>query len=189
MSGIIHFVSGKTLEITDKEFRDMPITLTGKGIKVKRLSSGSLVPMNSTTMEFIEHVSEVEVNILNKPVAKEAMKKTTEAVEVAVEEMGENAMGSTKARTPKEEKPKHKTDEEIMADMMAKSNCTHPPEKLELYIQHTAKGIRYFPVCSFCGKRERYVSESKITKVEYVGTPNEKWTEADIANAKPWIDK
>jgi len=75
-----------------------------------------------------------------------------------------------------------------MADMTAKSNCKHEPEKMELYIQHTAKGIRYFPVCSFCGRRERYVAESKIMKGEYVGTPNEKWTEKDIANAKAWIE-
>lgn len=72
--------------------------------------------------------------------------------------------------------------------MLELSNCKHEKEKLELYIQHTAKGIRYFPVCSFCGKRERYVSESKIVKGEYAGTPNEHWTEADIVGAKTWMD-
>lgn len=75
-----------------------------------------------------------------------------------------------------------------LEEMIEKSNCKHETEKLELYIQHTAKGIRYFPVCSFCGKRERYVSESKIVKGEYAGTPNGHWTEADIVSAKAWTD-
>jgi hypothetical protein len=87
-----------------------------------------------------------------------------------------------------EPKPAKKTADDIMAEMTAKSNCKHEPEKMELYIQHTAKGIRYFPVCSFCGKRDRYVSESKIIAGEYKGTPNEKWTEKDITHAKAWIE-
>ena len=85
-------------------------------------------------------------------------------------------------------KPTPSTPEEQLTKMMEKSNCKHEPEKMELYIQHTAKGIRYFPLCSFCGKRERYVAESKIVKGEYAGTPNEKWTADDIAHAKPWIE-
>jgi hypothetical protein len=59
---------------------------------------------------------------------------------------------------------------------------------MEMFIQHTAKGYRYFPVCKFCGKRERYVSEKKILDGKYAGTPNAKWTTDDIANAKPWIE-
>lgn len=79
-------------------------------------------------------------------------------------------------------------EKDPLAEMIEKSNCKHEVEKLELYRQHTAKGIRYFPVCSFCGKRERYVSESKIVKGKYVGTPHEHWVESDITNAKAWID-
>jgi hypothetical protein len=81
-----------------------------------------------------------------------------------------------------------KTQEELMAEMLEKSNCKHEPDKMVLYRQHTAKGIRYFPRCSFCGKRERYISESKIVKGEYKGTVNEKWTETDIADAIDWIE-
>jgi len=171
MSGIIHFTSGKTLEINEMEYRNISPVLNAKGIKTKRLATGHVIPMNSMTMEFIEHVpEELPGDIVREehdfiPSIKKAADKLVEEQQAEV-------------RTP----------DDVMAEMTAKSNCKHEPEKMELYIQHTAKGIRYFPVCSFCGRRERYVAESKIMKGEYVGTPNEKWTEKDIANAKAWIE-
>jgi hypothetical protein len=171
MSGLIHFVSGKTLEITEKEMRDMPISLTGKGVKVKKMKSGALVPMNSTTIEFVEPIKESEEEVAESTLPMEH---------------GETAILKPMDKQEAPETPK--TPDEILADMTAKSNCKHEPEKLVLYRQHTAKGIRYFPRCSFCGKRERYVSESKIVKGEYKGTPNEKWTERDITDAIDWIE-
>ena len=66
--------------------------------------------------------------------------------------------------------------------MLAKSNCKHNSQSL--FVQHTAKGVRYFPVCDFCGKRDRYVSEKKVLDGEYP-----EWKMEDIDNAKPWIDK
>ena len=169
MAGIIHFTSGKTLEINEMEYRNISPVLNAKGIKTKRLSTGHVIPMNSMTMEFIEHVPE-ELPGDNVMEDHDFVPDIKKAIENQMEEQ------------------KVKTADDIMAEMTAKSNCKHEPEKMELYIQHTAKGIRYFPVCSFCGRRERYVAESKIMKGEYVGTPNEKWTDKDIANAKAWIE-
>ena len=166
MSGLIHFVSGKTLECNEKEMRDMPVALNSKGVKVKRLSTGALIPMNSTTIEFIEPVPEPE----------------EEEIEVTT------AMDEVPPRLDKVEHKPKKTQEEIMAEMMAKASCKHEAAKLELYIQHTAKGPRYFPVCTFCGKRERYVSEKKVNDGDYKGTVNEKWTSEDILNAKAWTE-
>ena len=169
MSGIIHFTSGKTLEISEKEMKNMPVELNGKGIRVKKLRpSGHIVPLNSTTIEYIEQV----VETLPEDIT---ITKTT-------------ATGPTELKLDKQEAKPKKSQEELLAEMMSKSNCAHEPEKMELYIQHTAKGIRYFPVCSFCGKREKYVSERKIVEGAYTGTPNEKWTEKDLATAKPWIE-
>jgi len=171
MSGIIHFVSGKELQITEDEFQNIAPKLGARGIKCSKTDDNHLIPLNSTTMEFIEHVPE-------KPEVKMVPKETV----VVQEDKPE----------PKEEEPekkeKPKTQDELLAEMMEKSGCTHPSEKLELYLQKTAKGDRYFPVCSFCGKRERYVSEKKILENAYAGTVNEKWTEEDIKNAKIWIE-
>lgn len=175
MSGIIHFSSGKTLEITEQEFQNISPKLNSRGIKTQRTKSGHQIPLNSMTMEYIEWVPEVEDEHINpEPVL---VAKKTE-------------VGPTEAPTSTEVEPeKPKTNDEIVAEMTAKSNCKHETEKLNLYRQHTAKGIRYFPVCSFCGKRERYVSESKIVNGDYAGTPNEKWTSEDVANAIDWIEK
>jgi len=167
MSGIIHFSSGKTLEITEAEFRVISPKLNGKGIKTQTTAAGHKIPLNSMTMEYIEHVPEKEDKVINP----------------------EPVLAPVKLPTVMDQ-DKPKTNDEIVAEMTAKSNCKHEPEKLELYRQHTAKGIRYFPVCSFCGKRERYVSESKIVKDEYDSdNPNSRWTSEDVINAKDWIDK
>ena len=168
MSGIIHFGSGKTLEITEEQFQKIGPKLRDGGVRVWALKDSHIIPLNSHTMEYVEYVVE-----------DEEMKERKEEDRFISEPILDQR--SQESKVPK-------TSEELLAEMTAKSNCKHEPEKLELYIQHTAKGIRYFPVCSFCGKRERYVSESKINKGEYVGTPNEKWTDKDIAHAKPWIE-
>jgi hypothetical protein len=176
MSAILHFCSGKSLPITQKEFEQIAPKLQQGGIRLYRTGSKSLVPLNSNTIELIEYVDDVPVEIIPPKATPEPLPKI-EAVEPPEAENKEIS-----------EKPIEEPVESPMDKMMRLSNCKHEPEKLELYRQHTAKGIRYFPLCSYCGKRERYVSESKIVKGEYEGTPNERWTAEDIANAKDWID-
>ena len=175
MSGIIHFTSGKTLDITEVEFSRLAPSLNMRGIKTKTLASGHIVPLNSTTMEYVEHVPEEIIGYDDTIVLDQTRNKPNKTYVIPGEPMIQEV-----------EKPKVKTNEEMIAEITEKSNCKHKDQ--DLYIQHTAKGIRYFPVCCFCGKRERYVSESKIVKGEYEGTPNEKWGSDDIANAKPWIE-
>ena len=153
MSGRIHFVSGKTLDISEIEFRNISPKLGAKGIRCQVSQAGHIIPLNSTTMEYIEHIEDEEPK------------------EIVVEE-------PTPIVEPKEEP---KDPDEVLNDMIAKSNCTH--ENYSLYLQKTAKGDRYFPVCDFCGKRERYVSEKKVLDGAY-----EEWKYEDIENAKPWTE-
>ena len=70
------------------------------------------------------------------------------------------------------EDPEEK-NKRIMDEMMAKSNCTHT--NTAIYRQDTAKGSRYFPVCTFCGKRERYVKADSLT-------------DDQKANSTLWVD-
>lgn len=180
MSGILHFASGKALPISQREFEQIAPKLQQGGIRLYRTGDKHLVPLNSNTIELIEYVEDA-------PVEQVAPKPTPEPqVKLGSPEPTE-AENKTISPEPIEE-VKEEVKESPMDKMMRLSNCAHEPEKMELYRQHTAKGIRYFPVCSYCGKRERYISESKILKGEYAGTPNEKWTEESIANAKDWID-
>ena len=156
MSGKIHFVSGKTLDISELEFRNISPKLGAKGIRCQVSHAGHIIPLNSTTMEYIEHIED-EI-----PAAVEVDGEYLEVVK-------------------KEPKVEPKSPDEAMNDMLAKSNCKH--ENQSLYLQKTAKGDRYFPVCDFCGKRDRYVSEKKVLDGEY-----DEWKYEDIENAKPWVE-
>jgi len=156
MSGKIHFVSGKTLDISELEFRNISPKLGAKGIRCQVSHAGHIIPLNSTTMEYIEHIEEEE----------------------EVREMSTETLVPKQAVEPKVEP---KSPDEVMNDMLAKSNCKH--ENQSLYLQKTAKGDRYFPVCDFCGKRDRYVSEKKVLDGEY-----DEWKYEDIENAKPWVE-
>ena len=156
MSGKIHFVSGKTLDISELEFRNISPKLGAKGIRCQVSHAGHIIPLNSTTMEYIEHIEEEE-EVREMPTETLVPKQTIE---------------------PKVEP---KSPDEVMNDMLAKSNCKH--ENQSLYLQKTAKGDRYFPVCDFCGKRDRYVSEKKVLDGEY-----DEWKYEDIENAKPWVE-
>jgi len=157
MSGRIHFVSGKTLDISELEFRNISPKLGAKGIRCQVSQAGHIIPLNSTTMEYIEHIEEEEEEVREMPTETLVPKQTVE---------------------PKVEP---KSPDEVMNDMLAKSNCKH--ENQSLYLQKTAKGDRYFPVCDFCGKRDRYVSEKKVLDGEY-----DEWKYEDIENAKPWVE-
>ena len=154
MSGLIHFVSGKTLAISELEFNNISPKLGAKGIRCQVSHAGHIIPLNSTTMEYIEHIEEEQ--------------------EAPVYEIEEEDSVPVKKIEPK-------SPDETMNDMLAKSNCKH--ENQSLYLQKTAKGDRYFPVCDFCGKRDRYVSEKKVLDGEY-----DEWKYEDIENAKPWVE-
>ena len=154
MSGLIHFVSGKTLAISELEFNNISPKLGAKGIRCQVSHAGHIIPLNSTTMEYIEHIEEEQ--------------------EAPVYEIEEEDSVPVKKIEPK-------SPDETMNDMLAKSNCKH--ENQSLYLQKTAKGDRYFPVCDFCGKRDRYVSEKKVLDGEY-----DEWKYEDIENAKPWTE-
>jgi len=154
MSGRIHFVSGKTLDISELEFNNISPKLGAKGIRCQVSHAGHIIPLNSTTMEYIEHIEEEE--------------------EAPVYELKEE-------KNDPVEKIEPKTPDETLNEILAKSNCKH--ENQSLYLQKTAKGDRYFPVCDFCGKRDRYVSEKKVLDGEYT-----EWKYEDIENAKPWVE-
>ena len=163
MSGVIYFTSGKSLEITETERLAIAPKLLSGGVRLYRTGAGHLIPLNSNTMEMIEYIPEV---IKEEPPKPKIEKEITSNFEIKEKEK----------RTP-EQRYQDAHDE-----LMAKSSCTH--ENQTLYVQQTAKGERFFPVCDFCGKRERYISEKKVVAGEY-----EEWSENDISNAKAWIEE
>jgi len=169
MSAVIHFTGGKRLEISEEEFLKIAPKLQGSGVRMYRQKdTGSLIPLNSNTIELIEHFEETIV--MEEPAPKE---------------FEETIVNKTVVEAKEEESPEEK-QKRLEAELFAKSNCKHTD--MELYFSNSSKGKRYFPVCTFCGKRERYISLEKVKKGEYEGTPNAKWTMQDIMNAKAWLE-
>lgn len=174
MSGIIHFTSGKEFKLGELEFAKIAPKLQLGGVRLYRTGNGSFIPLNSNTMEMIEYVPDV-VDIIEAddetPTPKILNPGTPNEI-------------PTQPTPTEEAKPSiEDRKQSIMDELIEKSNCKHEPEKLRMFQQSTAKGIRYFPVCSFCGKRERYVSEKKVRDGEL-----ERWSGDDIDNAKMWTE-
>jgi hypothetical protein len=184
----IYFTSGKTLEITEDEFSRIAPKLQMGGIRLYRTGAGNLIPLNSTTMELIEKESsdsafteDVEaITALGGVAGPEAVKVVKETVEPKPEPKVEEL--PSEPVEVKEETPEQRNDR-LLEEMKEKAMCTHEG-KQKMYFQATKAGNRYFPVCEFCGKRERYISVKKIKD----GLVTD-WTMEDLMSAKQYQEK
>jgi hypothetical protein len=53
--------------------------------------------------------------------------------------------------------------EKAMAELIAKSSCIHEEDKIMYNKLVGKRGVRYFPVCTFCGWKGKYVSEDSLS--------------------------
>jgi hypothetical protein len=166
----IHFGSGKTQDLPGTKLDKMVPMLQQRGLRLmktvdKDTDKVLVIPLNSSTIEFLEDILEEEPKPEPEPekTVEEQLQEMKTELEEAVEEV--------ESKKDVEEKR-----QDIENEFLARANCTHPKELEEVYVQTTAKGTKYFPVCSFCGKRGRYVSKVKLT-------------DEQKANAKPWSDE
>ena len=139
---------------------------TGKHFPLLILDNGSYI--------FIDKVvAVVPTKLIVQPeVVNASAEKLVEEAEKIVEDPAEVVEEVVDVKLDEEKLAK--TEKEVMAEIVAKSACTH--KEVSLHFQKTKKGIRYFPVCDFCGHRGRYVANDAIT-------------EAEIAEAIEWKDK
>jgi hypothetical protein len=157
----IHFISGKVKEL-DQPWDKFPQKLNFGGLRLLKGGPNLLIPMNSPSIEFVENVPE-EVDD-GDDVLVEHDRSDEEVVQQ------EDVQASDERESKEEEKPR--TNDEMIADMVALSDChknKHEGREMEIWYQETtvgkqkAKAKRYFPVCSFCGVRERYVKAGDLT--------------------------
>jgi len=177
----IYFTSGKTLEITEYEFEKMAPKLQMGGIRLYRTAKGNLIPLNSTTMELIEKETTEDVFVGEQVEVQEEVKKE-EVLKPDLTEHDE-MKGAEPITKPAEKKPETEQERQdrMMAELVEKSNCLHPRELLEMRFQATKAGNRYFPVCTFCGYRHRYISVKKIKSGAITD-----WTMDDLVTAKKY---
>jgi hypothetical protein len=142
--GMVHFVDGRVLELSPRDTTNFMVRLREGGVRM--VMTRDTVPM-------------VALIISNCPVAQVTL---------------DHAFTPQPIITP-EEKPPVKTEgtedkqsivekeQEILQQIMAKSSCLHEPEKLMYMKVEGKKGTRYFPVCSFCGWRGKFVASDQLT--------------------------
>jgi len=163
----IHFGSGKIQEVflsTEFEINKFVERLKGQGIRLMRDLNDErilLIPLNSTTLEFIE------IPVLTPVVEKPVVKTEDEELTEMAEEMEKEATELDKMKDIEEKR------EEALKEIEAKSACIH--KNTRLYMQETKSGPRYFPVCADCGFRMRYVKTASLSDTE-------------ITNATTWED-
>jgi hypothetical protein len=175
MSTIIHFYSGKTIELDESEGAAFWKRAVGTGVRFwKSRKQNVAIMFNSPTIEYIE---------LGAKDTRTA--GDFEAEKRAVEEAARNKREKRGELTEEDEaRIKEAALKKMETDFMARSNCRHVDEEgntlRSMYFTDTQQGKRYFPVCDFCGHRERYVG------IEKVKEGKTQWTEEDLENAKPF---
>jgi hypothetical protein len=173
----VNFTSGKSLELEEGEDQKFLRNIKLRGnIRYYETMAGHLIPLNSQTIELVEIMKDpTDALIDTLPVEIEVdEEKLNESMETPVPEMDE---------MNKQEAPKTKTQDELLEEMRKRSDCNHEG-LLQMCVSETKQGRRYFPVCSFCGHRMRYVGKQKVAEGK---DPN--WTIEDLRNAKSYVEK
>lgn len=157
----IHYSSGSSVELRDGEGDRFWNRARTAGFRYYQSLDNVVIPFNHPTITYIE----LE---LTKPAVGPSFEKPKEEITI------------TEAKEI-EETNRAKQEREFMA----KANCTHKnPDgstKRSMYYVDTVNGRKYFPVCDFCGHRERYVGVPKVEKGDHP-----LWHMDDIRNAKPY---
>jgi hypothetical protein len=144
---ILNFSSGKQQTIYPSELQNFIIKLKNGGIRVAKLVNGSYIMLNSNTMEFIDCSDQEEKEQFPTPVVE-----STSSIDSGLSAVEVNPPGMAER------------ERDALAEMIAKSNCVHT--NTVLYKSIGKKGDRYFYVCEFCGKRERFVSSDTLSEDE-----------------------
>jgi len=159
----IHYASGAVVELRDGEGVRFWNRARNAGFRYYQSLDGIVIPFNHPTMTHIE----LEVD---KP------KETPVPREPIVDKPDKENMSEIKEKELTNQAKQERT-------FMEKANCTHKDGEgatlRKLHYSETVNGRKYFPVCEFCGHRERYVGVPKIEKGE-----NPIWTMEDVRTAK-----
>lgn len=158
----IHYASGHVVELRPGEGARFWNRGRNAGFRYYQTLDNIVIPFNHPTITYIE------LEGVDRPTQPQP--KPTEQVVANVPEIKEA------------EQTQRQTAEEIF---MAKANCTHKDHNgqtlRKLKYTDTVNGRKYFPVCEFCGHRERYIG---VPKIEAGDHPL--YTMDDVRDAQPY---
>lgn len=145
----VTLTSGKEVELNTSEHRRMigRMSRVGKHYPIFELDNGDALFMDR--IEFIEDLEKAGRLTIGK---MEAEKQAALAAEAAGEEVAE------------------KSQEDLMNEILEKSNCEHADDEQQLFYSDSKMGVRYFTLCKKCGgNRSKFIAASKLTDEEKEG--------------------
>lgn len=176
----IHYASGKTLELPGTEDARFMKRATNAGFRYYKTLDGKIIPFNHPSIEFIEPFGE--------PVQVEPRMKPAKPMPEPPPTPEEVKMLKEQDILKQDKKSKEERRKQLEADFMARANCKHKDGNgvtiKKLRYVGTATGRKYFPVCTFCGHRGRYVG---VPKIEAGDHPI--WTMKDVEEATHYEEK
>lgn len=163
MSAKVHFRSGKVVELSSTEWIAFWNRLRNAGVRFfDSREQNLIIPFNNATIEYMEPDMETPRTVGEMEATKEETEKPNE---------------------PTEDKDRMEERNKMEKEFMDRANCRHKNDdgstRRKLFYAETVNGRKYFPVCTFCGHRERYVG---VQKIEDGNDPN--WTTEDVTNAE-----
>jgi len=147
--GTIYFVDGRKVNLSVKDTRNFMTRLREGGVRFTLTR---------------DHEPQLALIISNCPVAfveLDASLQTGMGYSEEVVEVTETAPVRQEDATKETSQEREKR---VLAELLEKSNCAHEPEKI-IYFKVTGKtGTRYFPKCSFCGWRGKFVAAESLSE-------------------------
>jgi len=164
---------GTSVDLPEHRLAKFLTMLTHRGIKSVRFGSNIVIvsPSNLIRIELGEE-DERDQRKKRVPVQKVVEERKDEEGD-ATESGDDEPVAEEKAETPQER------NDRALAEMVEKSNCAgnkHKGKEQTIHYQDVMirrKGAkdslpsrRYFPVCTFCGLRQKYVKADTLTDVQ-----------------------
>ena len=147
--GTVYFVDGRKVELTAKDTKNFMNRLREGGVRftLTRDSDPQLaLIISNCPVAYVELDDSLQTGMGTGEEPPEVLDKPPVRQEDAAKETSVER------------------EKRVLAELLEKSNCAHEPEKI-VYFKVTGKtGTRYFPKCSFCGWRGKFVAAESLSE-------------------------
>lgn len=142
--GMVYFIDGRSIPLSPRDTKALMMRLKEGGVRM--MLTRDTEPQQA-------------IIISNCPVAWVDLDEEQQPSTVVVREETANVK-------TEDAKAESNVDREkrILADIVAKSNCKHEPAKITYMKTEGKKGIRYFPLCNFCGWRGKFIAADELAE-------------------------
>jgi hypothetical protein len=188
MNTIYFSDKGDSIELTDQELVNLMKRITHMGLKIFRTRYSEpevIIMLSPCSISRIvlgedDDIGEGEEDDGQDEISADVRRKIVEQETVLRDDKtAESGEGDAVAVEEVEEKPEtaQERNDRLIAEMKLKSDCSNSKDHMGheqlIYYQdvqmrkkNAKKGLpsrRYFPVCSFCGLRQKYVKADSLT--------------------------